>query len=600
MSIIVRRILVLGLLILAQQASALPGVHGKFLPPNKAFQFHAQAHPGAIQLNWTIAPNYYLYRDRFRIKAKSGAIGSVHFPAATTRNEPGLGKAQVYYHQVALTAPVISGNVVDLSVTYQGCSEAGLCYAPITRNVSLAVPPSANQLSLKATGKIVAGHGRLAQMVEFSNPFVFMAIFFGLGVLLAFTPCVLPMIPILAGIIGGGAGTMSTRRGFLLSLSYVISMALVYTAAGLAAGFLGSGLQAYFQAPWVIGIFAAVFVILALSLLGVYQLRLPTSWVNKMNGISTKQKGGTLLGAVLMGALSALIVSPCIAAPLAGALVVIGKVGDPVRGGLALFALSLGMGAPLLAFGTIAARFLPRSGRWLEYVERTFGVVLLAFAVWLLGRLLPAPALLVLWGICGILLAVFWGVFERLGDNSKPADRVIKGLGIAAFIYALILVIGGSAGASRPLVPLSPFVAKVMPQSKKERDQGYQLVNSLSGLNVALSNARERHRPVMVDFYATWCTSCIEMAHTTLRSPTVTSWLRKFDILRVDVTENTLPQRQLLRFFGFYGPPGFAFYNKYGRRLDNDSVVGYEGPIRFAQHLKNAVEPDGGSGQSSR
>lgn len=586
------------MLVLAQQASALPSLHGRFLPPNKAYQFHAHAYPGAIRLNWIIAPKYYLYRDRFKIQAKSGKIGSVHFPAATIRDEPGLGNVPVYYRHVVLIAPVVSGNVVDLEVTYQGCAEAGLCYAPITRNVRLYVTPSAKRSRSESAGQSIAGSGRLARMVESSNPFAFMAIFFGLGVLLAFTPCVLPMVPILAGIIGGEAGAMSTRRGFLLSLSYVLAMALVYTAAGLAAGFLGSGLQAYFQAPWVIAIFAAVFVFLALSLLGVYQLRLPSGWLNKVNDVSTKQKGGTILGAALMGGLAALIVSPCVAAPLAGALVVIGKVGDPIRGGLALFALSLGMGVPLLAFGTITARFLPQSGRWLEYIERAFGVALLAFAVWLLGRILPPPVLLVLWGICGILLAVFWGVFERLDASSTPRDRVIKGLGLTAFIYALVLVVGGSAGAGSPLEPLSPFVAKITPRTQSEEHLAYRAVNSLSSLKAALARAQQRRRPVMVDFYATWCTSCVEMAHTTLRSRAVTAWLQKFDVLRVDVTENSASQRQLLKFFGFYGPPGFAFYDRYGNKLTNDFVVGYEGPAAFVRHLKRAAQSEAGSGQS--
>jgi len=600
------------LLVAAAVAAAAAGAahaadYGRFLPPQKAFQLSATPQPGAVRLHWTIADKYYLYKRQFKIEAVTGAIGKIDYPAGQTKDDPNFGRVVVYHHGVDLTVPVTqrpSGGSVELAVTYQGCAEAGLCYPPITKHLTLDVPPAAAKAGTAGGGAAGADAGRasgatgsngneqdrLAALVEHANPVWFVLVFFALGVLLAFTPCVLPMVPILAGVVGGEAGRLSTRRGLFLSVVYVLAMALIYTGAGVAAGFAGTGLQAAFQAPWVIGLFAAVFVILAGSLFGFYPLRLPSALMGRLDRLSGRQRGGTWLGAAFMGALSALIVSPCVAAPLAGALIVVGQAGEPVRGGVALFALSLGMGAPLIVFGTVAGRLLPRAGNWMVTVERLLGVAMLAYAVWLVGRVAPAPVALVLWGLTGILAAVFLGVFERMEAGAGPGARLARAAGLAALVWALALMVGGAAGARDPLQPLAPLAgAGGGGAAQATSPLAYHPVKSPAALDSALNQAASAQRPVMVDFYADWCTSCLEMEHTTFRDPKVRAALARMQVLRVDVTANTADDRALLRRYGLYGPPGYVFYGADGRRVHNDTVVGYMAAPEFLGRLQRVL-----------
>jgi len=589
---------------LGAAAAAYAGNFGRFLPPAKAFRLSATAKPGTVLLHWRIADGYYLYKRQFKIKAAGGAVGPVDYPAGQSKNDPNFGRVVVYHHNVTLKVPVTkrpANGPLKLAVTYQGCAEAGLCYPPMTRHLRLDVPAAAagggasGSTSGPAPPSAAGGslpqsrQSRLAQLVEQANPAWFALVFFGLGVLLAFTPCVLPMVPVLAGVIGGGAGGLSARRGLLLSVVYVLAMALVYTGAGVAAGFAGTGLQGAFQTPWVIGLFAAVFLVLAGSLFGFYPLRLPAGLVNRLNALSGRQRGGTLLGAAFMGALSALIVSPCVAAPLAGALIVIGQAGEPVRGGIALFALSLGMGAPLVVFGTVAGRLLPRAGGWMVTVERMLGIAMLAFAVWLLGRVVPPPLTLVLWGVTGILAAVFLGVFERLDNSAGAGARLSRAAGIAAFVWALALVVGGAAGGGSPLLPLAPLAGSGGAVSRAPSPLAYHPVRTPGELDAALARAASSRRPVMVDFYADWCTSCLEMEHTTLRDPQVRAALARMQVLRVDVTANSPADRALLKRYGLYGPPGYVFYGADGKRVRGDTVVGFMGVRPFLRHLRRAV-----------
>ncbi len=595
----------LGLLALQALPARASGSYGRFLPPGQAFMFSSKAVPGAVELHWKIADGYYLYKRQFKFMPEAGQLGNVEFPQGDVKNDPNFGKVVVYHHQVTLRVPVTrlpASGPVQFKVVYQGCAESGLCYAPMTRAVSLDVPPAAAALpgagsAASASGQSVgmgaatSEQSRLASLVQHANPLWFVAVFFGLGVLLSFTPCVLPMIPILAGIIGGESDNISTRRGMTLSLVYVLSMALVYTALGVAAGFAGTGLQALFQAPWIIALFAVIFVLLAGGLFGFYELRLPAGLSDRLAALSGRQRGGTWIGVVLMGALSALIVSPCVAAPLAGALIVIGQAGEPVRGGIALFALALGMGAPLVVYGTFAGRLLPRAGSWMTSIQRLLGVAMLAYAVWLLSRIIPAPLTLVLYGLVGLVAAVFLGLFGRLPEEAGAASRLTRALAIAVCVWALALLVGGAAGGSDPLRPLAPLTGSPASRSAGSEAAGlnYQAVKSVAGLKMALADAARQSHPVMVDFYADWCTSCLEMEHTTLRDPGVRAALGQFRLLKVDVTADTPENRALMNHYGLYGPPAYIFYDARGHRLRGDTVVGFEKVAPFMRHVKRAA-----------
>lgn len=567
---------------------------GRFLPPDQAFRLTSHSVAQAVELHWQIADGYYLYKRRFKVAAETGRIGSPAFPPGEVEQDPNFGRVVVYHHQVTLRVPVArrpAGGSLRLTVTYQGCADAGLCYAPITRQVAVNMPASTGGGGGgPSAAPPFSAQGRLALLVRQSNPAWFVLVFFGLGVLLAFTPCVLPMIPVLAGIIGGERGRLSVRRGLGLSLAYVLSMAVGYTALGVAAGFAGTGLQGLFQVPWLIALFAAVFVALAGSLFGLYELRLPAAFNDRIMALAGRQRGGTWLGVVLMGVLSALIVSPCVAAPLAGALLVIGQAGEPVRGGLALFALALGMGAPLVVYGALAGHLLPRAGGWMTRIQRLLGVVMLAYAVWLLSRVVPPPVTLALYGLVGIVAAIFLGAFDRLVPESGGGRRLGKSAGLAALVWALALLVGAAAGARDPLAPLAPFSPSgAARMGSRASPLAYQAVHDPSGLQAALASAAAARRPVMVDFYADWCTSCLEMEHTTFLDARVRAALADMQVLRIDVTADTAAGRALLKQFGLYGPPAYIFYNARGRRLKGDTVVGYESAPAFMTHLRRAL-----------
>ncbi len=602
-----KRIIFFGVLVALGAAVAgtalAAGSYGKFLPPDQAFRLQARTMPNAILLDWRIADGYYLYRKKFKIVATSGTVGKPYFPPGDVKNDPNFGRVEVYRRELRVTLPwkrVPANGRIDLSVTYQGCADAGLCYPPITKHLSVMVHPAkaaagAGLLANAAGGPPGAGpgtaagppqsaQGRLASLAENANPFWFAAVFFVLGLILAFTPCCLPMIPILAGILGKDR-TEGARRGFALSLVYVVAMALVYTGAGVAAGFAGTGLQGFFQTPWIIALFAAIFVALSLSLFGLYELRLPASITNRLSAASSRRNGSSWWGAAGMGALSALIVSPCVAAPIAGALVVIGQAGEPLRGGVALAALALGMGTPLVVYGTVAGRLIPKAGRWMTLIERLLGIAMLAYAVWLLGRVIPAPVVLVLWGVVGVLTAVMLGVFKRPFFGS--GQGFVRGASVVAGLAGLVLIVAGAVGGTSPLAPFSSL--RAMPQAEA-MPLIYQPVQSVAALKAQLSRAAAAGRPVMVDVTADWCTSCLEMEHTTFKNPRVRQALAKLTLLKVDVTDNTPAERRLLKHLGLYGPPDFIFYDRCGRRLKAQEVVGYLSTEDFLPHVHAALQ----------
>jgi thiol:disulfide interchange protein DsbD len=575
--------------------------HGasKFIPPDEAFRFRVvSAGPRMIRAHWSIRDGYYLYRKRFHFSVAGGkgfSLGTPRFPPGTVKTDPYFGKVEIYHHAVDVLIPVHGarrGARVRLKVAYQGCADAGFCYPPIkhTAEVTLgSAPAGTTGASAGAAPSAVqpprSEQGRLAGLILADNLPLVMLVFAGLGLLLAFTPCILPMLPILSGLIVGQGKQLTTWRAFSLSLVYVLAMALTYTAAGVVAGLSGANLQAAFQAPAIIALFSAVFVALALAMFGVYELQMPAFIQGRVAALSNRQRRGTLVGAGTMGVLSALIVGPCLAAPLAGALLVIGRGGDPLRGGLALFALSLGMGLPLLAIGASAGRLLPRGGPWMEAVKKLFGLLLLGVAIWFLRRILPNPLVLGLWGVLAGIAAVTLGVFRPVRLKSGGWHLLGQGLGAIVLIYGLTMVVGAAAGGGDPFKPLAPFSHNAAAATSLT----FKPIHSVRDLRREVAAAARRNRPVMLDFYADWCVSCKEMDHGTFRDARVRRALRNVVLLRADVTANDAKDRALLKHFGIFGPPSIMFFGRGGAEIKRDRVVGYLSAGKFLPHIERAT-----------
>jgi thiol:disulfide interchange protein DsbD len=420
--------------------------------------------------------------------------------------------------------------------------------------------------------------------------------FFVAGLGLALTPCVFPMIPILSGIIVGQGKNITTGKAFTLSLVYVLAMALTYTVAGVLAALFGSNLQAAFQNPWVLSVFAAVFVGLALSMFGFYDIQMPSFLQSKLTDISNRQKGGTLTGVAVMGFLSALIVGPCVAAPLAAALIFIGQTGDPVLGGEALFALSLGMGAPLLLIGTSGGKLLPRAGMWMDAVKAVFGVILLGVAVWMLERIVPGAVAMLLWALLAIVSAIYMGALEPLGEGASGWRKLWKGFGVAVLIYGAVLLIGAASGRTDPLAPLSGGAAMygaVMPAPgaapgaapAAAHGLAFKRFKGLDGLNREL--AANKGKPVMVDFYADWCISCKEFEKYVFSDPRVSQALAGTVLLQADVTDNDAADKALMKHFKIIGPPTIMFFGPDGKELSRYRVVGYMEPQQFLAQVQS-------------
>jgi thiol:disulfide interchange protein DsbD len=412
--------------------------------------------------------------------------------------------------------------------------------------------------------------------------------FFLLGIGLAFTPCVFPMIPILSGIIIGQGTAITTRRAFTLSLVYVLAMALTYTIAGVVVALLGANLQIWFQDPWVLGTFAAVFVLLSLSMFGFYELQVPTSIQSRLSEISNRQGGGTLIGVGIMGFLSALIVGPCITAPLVAALLVIGQAGDPVLGATALFALSMGMGAPLLAIGTSAGKLLPRAGAWMDAVKAVFGVLLLAVAIWLVERVLPTAVTMALWAILLIVSAIYLGALDAIRDGATGWHRLWKGVGVVLLLYGALLLVGAAAGGRDVLQPLKGTTLAGATATGVEQTSAFRYVKGPQGLDQALREAASQSKPVMLDFYADWCVSCKEMEKYTFSDPRVQAAWSEAILLKTDVTANDAQDQALLKRFGLFGPPAILFFTPEGDELRDYRVVGFVPPERFSKHVHTA------------
>lgn len=577
--------------------AALTAGQPKFLPPDQVFQVSAAATgPSSVRLHWRIRDGYYLYRSRIKVAAAGDTtLGALRLPQGLIKVDPYFGREQIYRSQVTGILAIdraAGGGAADvaLQVTYQGCADAGLCYPPITKTLDVLLPPQGAGGSTQAqppapasAGNAQAGSApsqlRFEALARSGSLLAMIGWFYLAGLALAFTPCCLPTVPILSGIIVGHGTKVTAARGFILSLAYVLGMALTYTAAGAAFAAAGGEVQAAFQTPWILGSFAALFVAMALAMLGLFTVQVPSALQTRLAQLSNRQTAGSLGGVAVMGALSALIVTTCVGPALVGALAVISQTGEVARGAAALFAMSIGMGTPLLVVGASAGRLLPKSGPWMDTVKKLFGAVMLAVAVWMLARLLPARITLALWAVpAATLAAVLW----RTGPGASSRGWPLRFAALAAGIYGLVLITGAALGGTDPLQPIPAWASVQHPLQ-------FVPIHSVAGLDREVAQASREGKPVMVDFYADWCTSCKEMEAKTFLDPAVRRALTGTVLLRADVTSDDADDRALLKRFGIFGPPTIAFYGRDGRERTRHRVVGYMDGAQFAAAVHAAI-----------
>ncbi len=580
------------------------------LPAEEAFELQAVVDDShQLQLNWRIAPGTLLYQESIRLSLTANsavALGDWALPPPlikhdSVRLDGTIGDVAVYQDSLELAVPLqrfaAEATQIELTVEFQGCAELGICYPPLTKTLHLSLPAT-DQISQAgmATAKPVVAPARLSEQDRLAARLAVLgsggafALFFGLGLLLAFTPCVFPMIPILSGIIVGQGNDLNTRQAFLLALAYVLAMALTYAVIGVIAGLFGANLSAAFQAPWVLILFAAIFVGLALSMFGFYELQLPSSLQTKLTELSNRQDRGTLIGAAIMGVFSALIVGPCVAPPLMGALIFIGQTRDALLGFVALFALGLGMGAPLLLIGTSAGQLLPRAGGWMDVIKAIFGVLLLGVAIMLLERVLPESLALLLWGLLFIASGVYMGALLPLAEHSSGWAKLWKSLGIAVLVYGVLLLIGAASGGGQLSQPLRGLTL-AKESSTEASAVTFTRIKTVADLERELATARANHQPVMLDFYADWCVSCKELERDTFPDRGVAQALAPFVLLQADVTANDAADKALLQeHFGLHGPPAMLFFDHHGREQVGYRLVGFVPPARLIAHVEEFVE----------
>ena len=566
------------------------------LPPEQAFQFFATVKDaGTLHVNWEIAKGYYLYREKIELELTNPAgnqLGNYSIPRGTPKQDEAFGQVETFYNELGFDLPIIrtnsSAQTITLQAKYQGCADRGVCYPPMTKQINLELPAIQESTPNAGTQPIPAlsEQDQIVQSLQHDSLAMTLLSFFGFGLLLSMTPCIFPMIPILSGIIVGHGNRITTARAFLLSLSYVVASALTYTVFGILAALFGNNLQTTFQQPWIIGLFSAIFVLLSLSMFGFYELELPNSLKTRLHNSSIKHRDGSLWGAAIMGALSSLIVGPCVAAPLAGALIFIGQTGNAVLGGSALFAMGLGMGVPLLLLGASAGKLLPKAGTWLYSTKAVFGVIMLAVAVWMLSRILPPAIIILLWAMLLILPAIYLNAIDPLPENSSGWRKLWKGVGLMMLAYGLLLLIGFSMGNNNPLKPLQGFSLNNAQAAEQGRGIVFERVASLSALETRIQQASANHQPVMLDFYADWCISCKEMEAYTFTDPKVKQALTGFVLLQADVTKNSDDDKALLAKFNLIGPPAILFFGADSQENPAHRVIGYQDVETFIKTLQ--------------
>ncbi|HWL62690.1 MAG TPA: protein-disulfide reductase DsbD [Steroidobacteraceae bacterium] len=565
-----------------------------FLPMEEAFRISAFATaPDRIEVVLQVHPGYYLYRARLGFKVPEGqplALGNPDIPAGDIKKDEeglGLGDQEVYHEDLSVKLPVSRGSreafTVPLEVAYQGCAEAGLCYPPSKKTFQVKLPAASNVVKLSGGSTAVGGgyvseQDRLASMISEGNVLLMAGAFFLAGLLLAFTPCVLPMVPIVAGIIAGEGAGVTRGRAFSLSVAYVLGMAITYTTAGVAFAAAGQQAQTLFQQWWIIALFSALFVAMALSMFGLFTVQMPSFIQTRLTAMSNQQKAGSYAGVVVMGALSALIVTTCVGPALVAALSVIGQSGEVFRGGLALFTMAIGMGVPLLVVGASAGQLLPRAGAWMETVKQAMGALMLGVAVWMLSRLLPPAVTMWLWIVPLAALAI---ILLRATWRSQGGRVLARSLAVVVAVYGVLIGIGAVRGATNPLQPLTADIKVDLP---------FERIKSVDDLTARVAAAQAAGKSVMLDFYADWCVSCKEMEHYTFTDPAVQAALANTLWLQADVTANDPTDQALLKQFGIFGPPTIAFYGTDGAERKNYRVVGFMKSEEFAPLVTAALK----------
>ena len=592
-----------------------------FLPVDQAFVFESEITAKGLLLKWQITDGYYLYQSKVEMSSSDdrATLGEASFSDIGIEEEdPYFGTTRVVYTELFVDLPINlkpGASDSEISVKYQGCATAGLCYPPETKTI-LFIPPASTDAgqtddSLAARANASSDEASPANESADRSPketldsedassiFAFMqdssllsliSIFFLLGLGLTFTPCVLPMIPIITSIVAGPEGAKQrTARNFLLAISYVLGMALTYAALGLAVGLLGAGanLQAAMQSPSVLIFFALIFVILACAMFGLFDLQLPTFLRDKLQNTSNSYSGGTFFSVFIIGALSALLVSPCVSAPLAGALLYISTSGDAVLGFASLFSLGIGMGVPLIIVAVGGARFLPKTGAWMNASKFLFGILLLSVAVWLLGRIIPGPYSLALWAFLALFSAVYMGAFEAANSGIK---KLTKSIALAVFLIAAIWLVGAFTGASDPLNPLQNLKSGTNDSAGQSNSQlVFQKVYSLDELDTALDVSRENKQKAFVDIYADWCISCIIMEREVFVQKDVQALLSQFHLIKVDVTDNTDQNIRLLEQLQLFGPPSYLLFNEQKNEIKDLRIVGEISKEAFVERLQAAL-----------
>jgi thiol:disulfide interchange protein DsbD len=584
------------------------GAEPDLLEPEKAFQFAARiVGEDAIEVRYQIAPGYYMYRDKFQfsVEPAEARMGEAHLPPGKVKKDKFFGDVEVYRDEVKILLPLKTdaGAVPALVLTAvsQGCADIGVCYVPQEQKAELrfaafspagdspfvgarAAPGSVSPFLDSPSARPRGDDAAIAELFH-GGFWLLIASFFGFGLLLSFTPCMLPMVPVLSGIIAGRGHRLTKTHAFLLSAAYVLGMAITYALAGVAAGLSGAVLSAALQNSWVLSGFAAVFVMLALAMFGVYELQLPVGLQTRLAEATNRLHGGHFAGVFSMGVLSALILGPCMAAPLAGALLYISQSRDVVAGGTALFAMALGMGAPLLVIGASAGALLPKAGPWMETVKRFFGVVLLGVAIYIVSPLVSIAAQMLAWAALLIITAIFLRVLDPLPQGAHGFQRFSKGVGVIALVAGVAFLIGALAGSRDILQPLSGLrFGESAPQSEPVK---FQRIDDLSGLDRAVLAAGGK--PVMLDFYADWCVSCKEMERYTFSDPAVRSRLQNLVKLQADVTAGSPQHTALLQRFRLFGPPGIVFFDRSGREIPGLRVIGFQPAEQFAAVLDRAL-----------
>ena len=579
------------------------------LEPSQAFRFSARnLDAKTVEVSYEIAPGYFLYRQKFKFSAQPASVtlGIPQFPAGMMKADKLFGNSEIYRNQMRVVLPVaVAGLSLEhftLTAVSQGCADIGVCYAPqehsaevVLAAISMPATPLTGTvpfLQPAATSVVdsqpLSDDTRIAALFKGSF-WILIASFFGFGLLLSFTPCMFPMIPILSSILVPHGEHLTHMRGFMLSLVYVIGMAITYALAGVAAGLLGTMLSETLQNPWVLGGFALIFVALALSMFGLYELQLPSSLQTRLSVVSGRLHGGHFASVFTMGVLSALIVGPCIAAPLAGALLYISQQGDVVLGGSALFVMALGMGVPLLAVGASTGALLPKSGPWMETIKKVFGVILLGVAIYLISPVIPVVSQMLLWAALLIVSAVYLHAIDPLPPAAPGYRKLWKGVGIIGLLAGIALLAGALSGGRDILQPLAGLrIGKSeIADAMSVQLPSFKRVNSSIELDDAVRAATGR--PVLFDFYADWCVTCKEMEHFTFTDPQVRSRLDRMLMLQVDVTANLDEHKALLRRFGLFGPPGIVFFDQHGKEIQNLHVIGFQSAQDFSSTLDRVL-----------